>query len=68
MSGIFWKKRKKAEGKAETLLGFLSRLGEVPEELRDKISNEKKLEVLDSYTEKAVLANTIEEFQRLTEQ
>lgn len=58
----------KAEGKAETILAFLSRLGDVSGELREKILKEKNLDELDSFTEKAVLANTIEEFQKLIEQ
>ena len=58
----------KAEGKAETILAFLFGLGEISGELREKILNEKNLDILDFYIEKAVLANTIDEFQKLIEQ
>lgn len=57
----------KAEGIAETVLVFLSRLGEVPAELREKILHERNLDILNSYSEKAALANTMEEFRRLIE-
>ena len=55
----------KAEGIANTLLVFLSRFGVVPIELREKILHEKDLDILNSYSEKAALANTMEEFQKL---
>lgn len=58
----------KAEGKAETILVFLSRLGEVPIELREKILHEKNLDILNSYSEKAAMSNTMEEFRKLIEQ
>ena len=58
----------KEEGKAETILVFLSRLGEVPIELREKILHEKNLDILNSYSEKAAMSNTMEEFRKLIEQ
>lgn len=58
----------KIEGKAGAIFVILSRLGEVSEELHEKILNEKRPDVLDSYIEKAVSANTIEEFQKFIEQ
>lgn len=58
----------RTEGKAEAIFVILSRLGKVSEELHEKILNEKRPDVLDSYIEKAVSANTIEEFQKFVEQ
>ena len=58
----------KIEGKAEDILEFLSDLGEVPKELREKIQSEKNLEILKSYLRKASAAKSIEEFQKLIEQ
>ena len=58
----------KAEGIANTLLVFLSRFGVVPIELREKILQEKDLDILYSYCEKAALANSMEEFQKRIKQ
>ena len=53
------------EGRTEVILELLSDLGEVPEELREKILGEKDLNVLKFYLKKASIAKTIEEFQEL---
>ena len=54
-----------AQGKAEAVLELLSDLGEVPEELREKILGEKELDVLKFYLRKSSIAKSIEEFQEL---
>ena len=52
----------KAEGKAEMLLEFLADLGEVPEELREKIESETNGNVLQTYLKKASKAESMDEF------
>ena len=54
-----------AQGKAKAVLELLSDLGEVPEELREKILGEKELDVLKFYLRKSSIAKSIEEFQEL---
>ena len=53
------------EGRTEVILELLSDLGEVPEELLEKILGEKDLNVLKFYLKKASIAKSIEEFQEL---
>ena len=53
----------KAEGKAEDIIDLLSDLGIVPEKLREKILEEKDLDVLRFYLKIAAAANTISEFE-----
>ena len=50
-------------GKAEDILMLLSELGTISEELEEKISSEKDIEVLKRWLKIAVKAETIEEFQ-----
>ena len=57
-----------AQGKAEDILELLSDLGEVPEELREKILGEKNLDVLKFYLKKVSIAKSIEEFQDLLQE
>lgn len=55
----------KAEGKAEDIIDLLSDLGMVPDELREKILEEKNLNILRVYLKKAAAAKSIEEFETL---
>lgn len=55
----------KAEGKAEAVIDLLSDLGMVPDELREKILEEKNLNILRVYLKKAAAAKSIEEFETL---
>jgi uncharacterized secreted protein with C-terminal beta-propeller domain len=50
------------EGKAEAVLDFLSELGDVPEELREKIKAEKNLETLTDYLKKVFRAKSVDQF------
>ena len=52
----------KAEGKAEDILELLSDLGDVSEELHDRIMREKDLSVLKSWVRIAAKAETVEQF------
>lgn len=52
----------KAEGKAEAVLMFLSEIGSIPDELAEKIMNEKDLTVLNQYLKCAANAKSIEDF------
>lgn len=54
--------RGKAEGKAETLLDFLSELGAVPEELQERILSERDTEVLTKWVKLAAKSDSIEKF------
>ena len=53
----------KAEGKAEAILLFLKRMGEVPTELSAQILSEKKMEVLNHWLELVAQVNSVEQFQ-----
>lgn len=53
----------KAEGKAEDIIDLLSDLGIVPEKLREKIFEEKDLDVLRFYLKNAAAAKSIPEFE-----
>lgn len=55
----------RAEGKAEAVIDLLSDLGMVPDELREKILEEKNLNILRVYLKKAAAAKSIEEFETL---
>ncbi|MGN0353541.1 MAG: Rpn family recombination-promoting nuclease/putative transposase [Muricoprocola sp.] len=61
-------KDEKAEGKAEDIMDLLSDLGKVPDELCEKIMEEKNFDTLRSYLKKAAVAKTIEEFESLIEE
>lgn len=52
----------KVEGKAEAILQILSELGELPEELKERILAEKDMEVLDKWLVTAVRAESVQEF------
>lgn len=51
-----------AEGKTESILDFLQDLGSVPEELQEKILNEKDLSILQIWLKLAAKAVSIEDF------
>ena len=57
----------RAEGRAEErisgILEILEELGEISEELRDKIINEKNLDTLTKWFKAAIKSDSIEEFQ-----
>lgn len=52
----------KAEGKAEDVLELLDELGDVPETLRCRITNEKNLGLLTKWLRLAAKANSLKEF------
>lgn len=54
----------KAEGKAEDILLLLQELGTVPEEIAEKIMDEKGYSVLNEYLKYAAKAESIEDFVR----
>lgn len=56
------KEEGRTEGQRDMILKRLSLLGEVPEELQEKIRSEKDEKVLYAYVEAAFEAKTIEEF------
>lgn len=56
------KEQGRIEGKIESIFELLSDLGEVPEEVKEKISNEKDTEVLRRWNRLAAKAETIEGF------
>ena len=49
---------------AETILDLLEDFGAVPETLKEKIINEKDIQVLGEYLKKATRAHSIEQFQK----
>lgn len=51
-------------GKAEDILDLLEELGEVPEELRNAIFDQKSLEVLTCWLKLAANAKTLGEFEQ----
>lgn len=53
----------KAEGKAEYTLQLLETLGEVPQELREKITSERNIEILDRWHLSAARADSIQQFR-----
>lgn len=53
----------KAEGKAESVIEILNELGEVPEDLKQKISKELDLSKLSSWIKLAAKVESIEEFK-----
>lgn len=54
----------KAEGKTESLLLLLSDLGEMPEELKDRVLSERDPTVLDSWLKASRQAESLEEFAK----
>ncbi len=56
------RKEGKAEGKAEAVIELLEDLGMVSDELREKILNERDLEILNGWLKAAARADSIEEF------
>ena len=56
------RKEGKAEGKAEAVIELLEDLGMVSDELREKILNERDLEILSKWHKAAARADSIEEF------
>ena len=55
----------RAEGRIEAILDLLSDLGEISDELCEKILGEKDTDILRSYLKKAASAKSIEEFEAL---
>ena len=55
----------RAEGRIEAILDLLSDLGEISDELCEKILGEKDMDILRSYLKKAASAKSIEEFEVL---
>ncbi len=56
------------QGKAMAILELLEELGEVSEELKDKISGETQAEVLSKWHKLAAKADSIQEFKKLIEE
>ena len=56
------------KGRVDSILELLSELGEIPEDLQERISVEKDPDVLKSYLKIASASETIEEFRRKTSQ
>lgn len=54
----------KAEGKAEAILELLEELGDVPEELRARVFNEKDLQQLKNWHKLAAKAESLEQFMK----
>ncbi|MDE6699501.1 MAG: hypothetical protein K2K10_00575 [Acetatifactor sp.] len=52
----------RAEGKAEAILLLLQEIGAIPDELTEKIMNEKNPTVLNEYLKYAAKAESIEDF------
>lgn len=52
----------RAEGKAEAVLELLEELREIPEDVHNRIINEKNLETLSRWLRLAAKAETLEEF------
>ena len=52
----------RAEGKAEAVLELLEELREIPEDVHNRIMNEKNLETLSRWLRLAAKAETLEEF------
>jgi len=53
----------RADGKIETILDFLEERGTIPEKLRQRIQEERDLEVLRQWSKKAASVKSIEEFE-----
>ena len=56
------------QGKAMAILELLEELGEVSEELKDKISGETQAEVLSKWHKSAAKADSMKEFKKLIEE
>lgn len=54
----------KIESKTEDILSFLSEIGEIPQDIQNRIHQEKDMEILSRWIKLAARANTIEEFQQ----
>lgn len=52
----------RAEGRAESILTLLEEKGEIPEDLREKIMNEKRVEALGNWIKLAAKADSIDQF------
>lgn len=55
----------RAEGRADSILTLLEDIGEIPEELREKIMNEKNTEILDKWVKLAAKAESIDQFLKM---
>lgn len=53
-----------AIGKAEYVLQLLNTLGDVPQDLRDKITSERNIEILDRWHLSAARADSISQFRQ----
>jgi len=54
-----------AQGKAESILELLEDLGDIPEELRLKITTQKDLDILKRWLKLAAKASSVEEFMEI---
>ena len=54
----------RAEGRAASVLEFLQELGEVPEELKDRILNESNVSALTSWVKLAAKSESVEDFMQ----
>ena len=60
--------RGEARGRAASVLTFLEEKGNVPKELRERISQEKNLEVLQKWLKLSAKAESIRQFEEQMEQ
>lgn len=66
-SFMIWKEMLREErtaGKASAILEFLEEIGEVSEELKERIMNETKLPVLTSWVKLAAKSESVEYFMQ----
>ena len=54
----------KAEGKAESILELLEDLGEIPEELKEKVMSQRNMEVLKKWHKIAAKVESLEKFEQ----
>lgn len=54
----------RAEAKTENVLELLETLGSIPEELYEKIKNERDLEVVNGYFRLALRVESVEQFMK----
>ena len=57
-----WEKDARAEGKAESIIGFLEDYGEIPVNLKEEIFNQKDLEIMQRWVKLAARAGSIQNF------
>lgn len=57
-----------ADGKRQSILGFLGELGDIPEPLREKISAEENPETLENWVKLAARAGSFADFEKNTKE